>query len=105
MILAGALSAPGIALHRLIVAESARFPKLVAVVNEQGGTEEAVKLIAGVLERESRAQRLTLDAPIFAAQLFLRMVISWPQSRAMGLGRPMTPPNSMPGHATSSTCS
>ena len=78
-------------MHRLIVAESARFPKLAAVVNEQGGTDEAIMLIAGVLERESRAGRLTLDAPVFAAQQFLHMVISWPQSRAMGLGKPMTP--------------
>ena len=91
LILAAALSAPGIALHRLIVAESARFPKLAAVVNEQGGTNEAIMLIAGVLERESRTGRLTLDAPVFAAQQFLHMVISWPQRRAMGLGKPMTP--------------
>jgi AcrR family transcriptional regulator len=90
LILAAALSAPGIALHRLIVAESARFPMLAAVVNEQGGTEEAIALIAGVLDRESQTGRLTLDAPVFAAQQFLHMVISWPQRRAMGLGKPMT---------------
>jgi peptide deformylase len=57
----------------------------------EAGTEEAVKLIAGLLEREARAQRLTLDAPTFAAQLFLHMVISWPQRRAVVLGKPMTP--------------
>jgi AcrR family transcriptional regulator len=91
LILRGAVSPPAIALHRLIVAESARFPKLVAVVNAEAGTEEAVKLIAGLLEREARAQRLTLDAPTFAAQLFLHMVISWPQRRAVVLGKPMTP--------------
>jgi len=91
LILRAALSAPAIALNRLIVAESARFPKLAAVVTEQGGTEEAIKLIAGVLEREARAGHLTVDAPIFAAQQFLHMVISWPQRRAMGLGKPMTP--------------
>ena len=90
LILRGAVSAPAIALHRLIVAESARFPKLAAVVNEEAGTEEAVKLIAGLLEREARAERLTLDAPTFAAQLFLHMVISWPQRRAVVLGTPMT---------------
>jgi AcrR family transcriptional regulator len=90
LILDAALSAPGIALHRLIIAESARFPKLAAVVNEQGATQQAIKLIAGVLERESRTGRLTLDAPVFAAQQFLHMLISWPQRRAMGLGKPMT---------------
>ena len=90
LILGAALSAPAIALHRLIVAESARFPGLAAVAAEQSGTEEAIKLIAGVLEREVRAGRLALDAPRFAAQQFLHMVISGPQRRAMGLGKPMT---------------
>ena len=90
LILGAALSAPAIALHRLIVAESTRFPKLASVVTEQGGLAEAIKVIAGVLAREAHAGRLTLDAPIFAAQQFLDMVISWPQRRAMGLGKPMT---------------
>jgi TetR/AcrR family transcriptional repressor of mexJK operon len=91
LILRAALSAPAIALYRLIVAESTRFPKLASVVTEEGGMDEAIKLIAGVLEREARAGGLTLDAPIFAAQQFLHMVISWPQRRAMGPGKPMTP--------------
>ncbi len=91
LFLRGALSTPAIALHRLIVAESVRFPKLAAVVTEQAGTEEAVELIAGVLEREARTEHLTLDAPVFAAQLFLHMVISWPQGRAVVLRKPMTP--------------
>jgi len=91
LILRGALSPPALALHRLIVAESARFPKLVAVVTEEARAEEAVGLIAGLLEREARARRLRLDAPVFAAQLFLHMVISWPQRRAVVLGTPMTP--------------
>ena len=90
LILRGAVSAPAVALHRLIVAESARFPKLAAVVTDEGGNNEAVTLIAGVLEREARAGRLTLDAPNFAAQQFLHMVIAWPQRRAMGIGQPMT---------------
>ena len=90
LILRGAISAPALALHRLIVAESARFPKLVAVVTEEAGSEDAVKLIAEVLAREMRRERLALDAPMFAAQLFLSMVISWPQRRAAVLGRPMS---------------
>ena len=36
-----------IALHRLIVAESARFPALAAVVTEQGGAQDAIRLVAG----------------------------------------------------------
>jgi AcrR family transcriptional regulator len=92
IILRAALSPPAIALHRLIVAESARFPKLAAAVNAEGIAAEGVVLVAGVLERESRAGRLRIDAPAFAAQAFLHMVISLPQGRAMGRGgRPMTP--------------
>ena len=90
LILRAALSPPAIALHRLIVAESSRFPDLAAVVAKEGATEEAVRLIAGVLEREARAGGLTLDNPRFAAQQFLHMVIAVPQHRAMGLGKPMT---------------
>jgi TetR/AcrR family transcriptional repressor of mexJK operon len=90
LILRAALSPPAIALHRLIVAESSRFPKLAVVVTNQGASQEAIGLIAGVLEHEARAGNLTLDNPPFAAQQFLYMVIALPQRRAMGLGIPMT---------------
>jgi TetR/AcrR family transcriptional repressor of mexJK operon len=90
LILRAALSPPAIALHRLIVAESSRFPDLAAVVARQGASEEAVRLIAGVLEREAHAGNITLDNSTFAAQQFLYMVIALPQRRAMGLGMPMT---------------
>ena len=90
LILRAALSPQAIALHRLIVAESARFPKLATVVSREGATEEAIKLIAGLLEREVKAGRLKLDDPVFAAQQFLQMVIGLPQRRAMGLGASMT---------------
>ena len=90
LILQAALSPPAIALHRLIVAESSRFPDLAAVVARQSASEEAIRIIAGVLEREANAGSLTLDNPTFAAQQFLHMVIALPQRRAMGLGVPMT---------------
>ena len=76
LILRAALSPQAIALHRLIVAESARFPELAAVLAREGATEEAITLIAGVLEREVKAARLKLDDPVFAAQQFLQMVIA-----------------------------
>jgi len=91
LILRGALSPPAIALHRLIVAESARFPKLAAVANDQGPTREGIRLIADALDREARAGNLALDNPTFAAEEFLHMVIGLPQRRAMGLGAPMSP--------------
>jgi TetR/AcrR family transcriptional regulator, mexJK operon transcriptional repressor len=90
LILRAALSPPAIALNRLIVAESSRFPDLAAVVSNQGASEEAVRLIAGVLKRETRAGKLTPKNATFAAQQFLHMVIAVPQRRAMGLGKPMT---------------
>jgi TetR/AcrR family transcriptional regulator, mexJK operon transcriptional repressor len=90
LILRAALSPQAIALHRLIVGESARFPKLAAVVAREGATEEAIKLIAHLLKREAEAGHLKLDDPVFAAQQFLQMVIGLPQRRAMGLGAPMS---------------
>ena len=90
LILRAALSPQAIALHRLIVAESARFPELAAVLAREGATEEAITLIAGLLEREVNARCLKLDDPVFAAQHFLQMVIALPQRRAMGLGAPMS---------------
>lgn len=90
LILKGALSPDALALHRMVVAESGRFPKVAAVVAEEGAAAEAVGLIAGLLERERRAGNLALDDPLFAAQQFLHMVIALPQRRALGLGRPMS---------------
>lgn len=90
LVLRAALSPPAIALHRLIIAESSRFPDLAAVVTHQGASEEGIRLIGGLLEREARAGNLALDNPNFAAQQFLHMVIAGPQRRALGLGTPMT---------------
>ena len=89
LILHAALSPQAIALNRLIVAESGRFPRLAAVTT--GATDEAIRLIAGILEGEVRAKRLALANPTFAAQQFLYMIIALPQRRAMGFGAPMTP--------------
>lgn len=90
LVLRAALSPPAIALHRVIVAESSRFPDLATAVTHQGASEEAIRLIAGVLEHEARAGNLTLDNPRFAAEQFLHMLIAGPQRRAMGIGVAMT---------------
>jgi len=90
LILRGALSPQAISLHRLIVAESARFPELAAVLAREGAAEEAIRLIAGVIEHANLAGSLNCDDPVFAAQQFLQMVIALPQRRAMGLGAPMS---------------
>jgi len=90
LILRAALSPQAIALHRLIVGESGRFPKLAAAVNREGSTDEAIRLIALVLDREARAGKLSLDDPMFAAEQFLYMVIAIPQRRATGMGQPLS---------------
>jgi TetR/AcrR family transcriptional repressor of mexJK operon len=90
LILHAALSPQAIALHRLIVAESARFSELTRVLALEGATEEATSLIAGIIEREATAGRLRIDDTRFAAQQFLQMVVTLPQRRAMGLGEPMS---------------
>jgi len=90
LILRAALSEQAIALHRLVVAQSARFPELAAVVARDGATEEGVKLIGGLLEREAHKNDLHVDDAAFAAELFLHMLIGLPQRRAMGLGAPMS---------------
>lgn len=90
MILRAALSPQAIALHRVIVAESARFPELVRAVNTQGGAREATDLIAMLLAREFTEARLPADARHFAAEQFLQMVVAVPQRRAVGLGPAMT---------------
>jgi len=89
-ILRAALSPQAIALHRLIVGESARFPELAEVVGREGATEEATSIIAGVLERDVKAGRIKLDDAVFAARQFLQIVVAVPQRRAMGLGAPMS---------------
>lgn len=90
IILHAALTPQALALHRLIVGESARFPKLAAAVTTEGGTKEAITLIAGLLAHETRSGQLALDDPEFAAEQFLQMVLNIPQRRALGLGKAMT---------------
>lgn len=90
IIVRAALTPQAIALHRLIVAESARFPNLAAVIAQPGATDEAIRLIGGLLEEEARVGRIVLENSTFAAEQFLHMVVTVPQRRAMGLGAPMS---------------
>ena len=89
LILDAALSAPAIAIHRLIIAESARFPEVVRAANEQDGTAEAHALVGGLLAREFNETALPPAARDFATQQFLQMVVAIPRRRAMGFGTPM----------------
>jgi TetR/AcrR family transcriptional repressor of mexJK operon len=90
LILRAALSPQGIALHRLITAESVRFPQLALAVENDGGKEEATSLIGGLLARELPDAKVNLENRTFAAEQFIHMVATVPQRRAMGYGTPMT---------------
>jgi TetR/AcrR family transcriptional repressor of mexJK operon len=91
IILRAALSPQAIALHRLVVAESVRFPNLVRAVHQDPASQEAIALIGDLLARELPDARLTVELQHFAASQFLHMVVAVPQRRSMGLGPPMTP--------------
>jgi TetR/AcrR family transcriptional regulator, mexJK operon transcriptional repressor len=90
MILRAALAPPALALHRLIMAESARFPELARAVNGDSSTREATTLIGDLLARDLRKSRLSAEHRMFAAEQFIFMVVTVPQRRAMGYGVPMT---------------
>ncbi|HTT02879.1 MAG TPA: TetR/AcrR family transcriptional regulator [Steroidobacteraceae bacterium] len=84
-----ALAPRAIALHRLISAESARFPELARAVYDQGWSE-AIALIANLLARELHDAHLTPELRTFAAQQFIHMVVALPQRRALMLGAPLS---------------
>jgi TetR/AcrR family transcriptional regulator, mexJK operon transcriptional repressor len=90
MILRASLSPQAIALHRLVMAESARFPELVRAVDGDGSTREATTLIGGLLASDAGNSQLGALDRAFAAEQFIFMVVTVPQRRAMGFGTPMT---------------
>lgn len=90
LMLRAALSPRALALNRLIIAESGRFPELLASLSGERGRPEAVALIVSLLETRLDGPPLSRDDTQFAAGQFIQMVISWPQRRALGFGEPMT---------------
>jgi AcrR family transcriptional regulator len=91
LLLRAALDPQAIALHRLVTAESVRFPNLVRAVHEEGWAQQATAMIGDLLARELPDPRLTAELRSFAAEQFLYMVVALPQRRIMGLGVPMSP--------------
>jgi len=89
LILAASLSAEALALHRVIIAEAMRFPELARTMAAQGAREEAIRLIAALLEEEAHRSGRKLADGRFAAEQFLQLVVSVPQRRALGLGAKM----------------
>lgn len=91
LILHAALTPRAIALHRLVTAESQRFPNLIRAVHEDGWAQEAGTLIGDLLVRLLPDQNMSADHRAFAATQFLHLVVGQPQRRLMGFGAPMTP--------------
>jgi AcrR family transcriptional regulator len=84
-ILAVALTPEAVALHRLLIAESARFPELPLMMH-QAGAGEGTARIAALLEHAIARGTLPRQDTAFAAEQFLHLVLAGPQRRALGLG-------------------
>ena len=89
LMLRAALSPQAIALHRLVTAESVRFPNLAAAVYGSW-VEQTTALIRDLLSRQLRDSRLTEKLRAFAAEEFLQTIVTFPQRRIMGLEVPTT---------------
>ncbi|HQT77700.1 MAG TPA: TetR/AcrR family transcriptional regulator [Rhodopila sp.] len=85
-----ALTPEAVALHRLLVAESARFPELPAMIRQAGSTEGVARL-AGLLDRAVVQGILPRQDTVFAAEQFMHLVLAGPQRRAVGLAPALTP--------------
>ncbi|HEY0182912.1 MAG TPA: TetR/AcrR family transcriptional regulator [Rhodopila sp.] len=85
--LAVALTPEAVALHRLLIAECARFPEL-SLMMQQAGAAEGTSRIAALLDRAVARGSLPRQDTIFAAEQFLHLVLAGPQRRALGLGPP-----------------
>jgi AcrR family transcriptional regulator len=84
-ILAIALTPEAVALNRLLIAESARFPELPLMMREAGATE-GTKRVADLLDRAIGLGVFPPSDTGFAAEQFLHLVLAGPQRRALGLG-------------------
>jgi TetR/AcrR family transcriptional regulator, mexJK operon transcriptional repressor len=87
-ILAVALTPEAVALHRLLIAESVRFPELPLMM-QQAGAGKGTSRIAAVLDRAVARGTLPTQDTVFAAEQFLHLLLAGPQRRALGLGRPL----------------
>ena len=87
-ILSVALTAEAIALHRLIIAETGRFPELPLILHQAGAGLGTVR-IAALLDRAIARGALPPQDTAFAAEQFLNLLLTGPQRRALGLGAPL----------------
>ena len=76
------LQPSSLALYRLIVAESARFPELGAALFA-AGAGQLISMLADYLDWETKKGRLAVDHPERAAELFIGMLSGRVQLRAL----------------------
>lgn len=86
VILQASLSPSALSLHRVLLSESARFPELARIMQEQGSRHEAIRRIAGILEAEAGSTKKSFPKSAFAAEQFLVMLTATPQRRALEFG-------------------
>ena len=85
-ILSVALTPEAVALNRLLIAESVRFPELPLMMH-QAGAGQGTARIAALLDRAVVKGKLPPLDTGFAAEQLLHMLVAGPQKRALGLGQ------------------
>ncbi|HET6607165.1 MAG TPA: TetR/AcrR family transcriptional regulator [Rhodopila sp.] len=89
-IMAAALTAEAVALYRLLVAESNRFPELPRMMREAGasaGVQHIATLLRAAIERGEIVEHDT----VFSSEQFMHLLLAGPQRRALGLGEELRP--------------
>src|ERR1700722_4643025 len=80
--IAGALMPEAVAISRIVMAESARFPGLAKRMHEQGW-QCSNAAVAALLDRFAKAGQIEVEDTIVAADLFLSLVIGRQTRMAM----------------------
>ena len=79
---AKALSTHGVGMHRALIAEAPRFPKLARIAHEKGAAN-AREALAKFLQQAMRAGQLRKTDAQFAAELFLSMLAGFERVRLL----------------------
>lgn len=80
------LEPAALALHRLIIAESARFPE-VGEIYHRAGPERGIQLLARYLDHQCQLQHLNVENTVLAAQQFTGALIGSVRTRALVLNK------------------
>jgi AcrR family transcriptional regulator len=79
---AAALTPDAVAINRIVMAQSARFPQLAKLVHEQGW-QRSNAAVAALLDRFAKAGQIEVEDTSVAADLFLSLVIGRQTRMAM----------------------